>query len=320
MVKLPFGNTLLGRPGSEKEMIIIRQLPAYLMRRFSLLNYFSSLKQIYMKKILLIFDGAHFSEGAYNFARQLNEKSPVLLTGVFLPQVSYDYLWGFANAATGPLFVPFVEEEIGGIINQNISRFEEDCRKDNIDFRVHKDFYEFALPELKRESRFADLIILGSETFYKNLGSAEAYEYFKEAVHAAECPVIVVPEKFDFPKNNILAYDGSESSVYAIKQFAYLFPELTDNETLLVYARAREEELPEEFNIEELAARHFSNLTLSKLEIDPKKYFATWIKDRKEAILVSGAFGRSAFSEWLRESFVSGVITDHKLPVFIAHL
>ena len=37
------------------------------------------------------------------------------------------------------------------------------------------------------------------------------------------------------------------------------------------------------------------------------------------AILVSGSFGRSMFSEMFRKSFVSDVIAEHKLPVFIAH-
>jgi len=117
-----------------------------------------------------------------------------------------------------------------------------------------------------------------------------------------------------------LAYDGSESSVYAIKQFAYLFPELCDNTTILVYAREKNgEEFPEEINIEELAARHFSDLTLLRLDADPRKYFSSWLMEHKKAILISGAFGRSEVSRLLRKSFVSDIISDHRLPVFIAH-
>ena len=39
-----------------------------------------------MKKILIAFDGTHFSDGAFEFARRVNELQPILLTGVFLPQ------------------------------------------------------------------------------------------------------------------------------------------------------------------------------------------------------------------------------------------
>jgi len=68
-------------------------------------------------------------------------------------------------------------------------------------------------------------------------------------------------EKFNFPKSNILSYDVSESSVFAIKQFAYLFPEFVKNPTLLVYAKnEREEEIPNMEYIEELVTRHFPDL------------------------------------------------------------
>ena len=48
-----------------------------------------------MKTIILAFDGVHFSEGAFEFARRLNESQPVLLTGVFLPQAELSNLWSY---------------------------------------------------------------------------------------------------------------------------------------------------------------------------------------------------------------------------------
>lgn len=272
-----------------------------------------------MKKILLAFDGTHFSEGAFDFARSLNEIDPILLLGVFIPQVNYANLWSYANAGSGPMLLPLLEDEESQQVQANIERFKTLCQKNNIDYRVHKDFLDFALPELKKETRFADMAILSSESFYTNLGTAMPNEYMKEALHGAECPVLVVPEKACFPETNILAFDGSESSVYAIKQFAYLFPELSNNKTLLIYAGEDDETFPQKVYIEELAARHFPNLTFLKLDANPKKYFASWIREKKSAILVSGAFGRSSLSQLFKKSFVSDVISDHQLPVFIAH-
>jgi hypothetical protein len=71
--------------------------------------------------------------------------------------------------------------------------------------------------------------------------------------------------------------------------------------------------------VEELVARHFPDLTLCGLDIDLKKYLSTWLSEQKGAILVSGAFGRSFISRLFRHSFIAKVISDHKLPVFIAH-
>jgi hypothetical protein len=272
-----------------------------------------------MKKILIAFDGTQFSDGAFAFARSLNELQPILLVGAFIPQVSYANLWSYAGAMAGPSFVPLLEPEDSGVILQNIAHFEDLCQKSGISYKVHKDFFDFALPELKRETRFADLLIISSEKFYENLVGDDPNEYMKDALHASECPVIVVPEQFDFPSRNILAYDGSDSSVFAIKQFAYLFPELCHNETLLVYSKDKETELPHESFIEELATQHFPQLDILKLEMSLKKDFHNWVCSNKNAMLVSGSYGRSFFSQIVRRSFVSEVIAEHKLPVFITH-
>jgi nucleotide-binding universal stress UspA family protein len=273
-----------------------------------------------MKKILLAFDGAHFSEGAFSFAKKMNERSPILLTGVFLPQIDYAALWSYSAAVGAGMVIPTVEEDDAVRVEKNIELFKSKCQSAGIEYRVHNNSSDFVLPGLKKETRFADLLILGSESFYEFLGVDEPNSYLKEAIHNAECPVLVVPEQFDFPERNILTYDGSDSSVYAIKQFAYLFPELTDKKTVLLYAKGDDDEIafPEEQNIEELVSRHFSDLTLFKLGIDPTKYFALWTNEKQGSILVSGAYGRSAFSMLFKKSFVSDVIRDHKLPVFIA--
>ena len=71
-----------------------------------------------MKKILIAFDGTQFSEGAFEFARALNELSPVLLTGVFMPQVSYANLWSYSGAMAGLMFVPMIEEEEGELLQK----------------------------------------------------------------------------------------------------------------------------------------------------------------------------------------------------------
>lgn len=273
-----------------------------------------------MKKILLAFDGTQFSEGAFAFARRLNELRPVLLTGVFMPQMTYTNLWSYTHAMSGLAFAAPNQTQEAENVQQNIERFERLCRENGIACRVHKDYFDFALPELKKETRFADVLILSGEKFYGNTAGEDAMDYLIEALKEAECPVIVVPEHFIFPQRNILAYDGSASSVYAIKQFAYLFPELCGHETLLVYVKEDTgAAFPEQHNIEELATQHFKNLTLTKLDINPKKFFYEWIKGNADALLVTGSFGRSSLSQLVRKSFVSRVIADHQLPVFIAH-
>ena len=272
-----------------------------------------------MRKILIAFDGSQYSEGAMEFARRLNETEKITLTGLFLPLVGLASLWSYSDAMTGASFVPMVDEGEGELIDRNIKRFNDFCNHNNIRHEVNTAMFDFAMPELRKETRFADIVLLGSETFYNNIGNETPSEYLKDALHFAECPVIVVPEKYNFPEKNILAYDGSESSVFAIKQFIYLFPELTDNPTLLVTTNASSEMQKQDAQIQELVSAHFNKLSFLHLQMDAKKYFATWMTENKSSILICGAFSRSLISQIFRQSFVEEVLRDHKIPVFISH-
>jgi nucleotide-binding universal stress UspA family protein len=273
-----------------------------------------------MKKILLAFDGSHYSEGALLFAKKLNERNPVLVTASFLPQVDYANLWSYSGGGEhGNEFIPLVEDSNAENIKRNISRFEEFCHENHFRFRVHKEYFNFAIPELKKESRYADLVIISSELFYEQAGTSKPNEYLEEVLHEVECPVMIVPEKFDFPRSNILSYDGSEDSVFAIKQFSWLFPEFAELPTTLVYGGKEDSDFPDEQYIRELISAHYPQTTWIKLDANPKKHFATWVSEKKGAFLVSGSFGRGDLSRILRKSFITEVIAEHRLPVFIAH-
>lgn len=271
-----------------------------------------------MKKVLLAFDDDHFSEGAFEMAHRLNEIQPILLVGVFLPAVYYAI--PAVTEAAQPFFVPLTEDEDVEIIENNIRLFENKCSENNIKYFIHKNLGDAVIPSIKTETRFTDLLIIGSQAFYKNIGSAKPNEYLKNVLHEAECPVLVVPEKFDFPTSVIFAYNGEESSMYAIKQFSYLLPQLCKQKALVVYASHKSAaEIPDLSYIEEYAHLCFENLEIRKIDFDTRKFFAAWIRERTDAILVTGAYGRTDISEMFRQSFVSEVISQHNIPVFIAH-
>lgn len=272
-----------------------------------------------MKKILLVFDGSHFSQGAFNYALHISKTQPILLTGVFLPSTDYtDTMIYYLGGMAGPLYVPTLDTDTE-TMEQNVEKFKSLCVKHNIEHRVHTSVSGSIVEGIKKETRYADVMILSSETFYSNLGKVTQDYYLQDTMHKAECPVIIVPENYKMPQSIILAYDGSRTSVFAIKQFAYLFPELSGLSTVVVYASDENEDLPDMPYIEELAARHFKDLSFFKLEADPKKYFNTWMMDRGSAILVTGSFGHTGLSEIFKRNFAEDVINEHNLPVFVAH-
>lgn len=273
-----------------------------------------------MKKILLAFDGTHYSQAALDFACQLHQQSPIFLTGAFLPQVDYSALWSYSVGSEAGTPIPSVEESTSREIHQNTSRFTDYCKQHGIPFKIHRAYMNFALPELKKESRFADLLIVSSQEFYKQAGTGLSNYYLKNILHQLECPLIVMPEKKVNGGNNIIAYDGSASAMYAIKQFTYLFPEWTNNPTTIVYATPQQgTEWPYETEVREFISSHFKNVTWQRLVISSSDFFTSWLMENNNSILVTGSFGRSGLSMLFRKSFVAEAINEHYMPVFIAH-
>jgi hypothetical protein len=131
-----------------------------------------------VKKIIIPFDGAHFSQGAFSFARRLNKMNPILLAGIFLPELYYLRFFLFPTALAGPAYLPSKEKTDEEAIEKNIKDFVSLCDQDTIKYKVHKDLYDLAIPQLVKETRFSDMMIIGSENFFKD-GPAGNYDYLR---------------------------------------------------------------------------------------------------------------------------------------------
>ncbi|HWB27164.1 MAG TPA: hypothetical protein VG738_16925 [Chitinophagaceae bacterium] len=271
-----------------------------------------------MQKILLVCDGGHFPQGAFDLVKDKYVDESCLLTGIFLSSVQYSGLLRYSIDVTGGLTTTIMEEE-KIMTDRNINLFKSLCEKHGIEYRVHTDMQPDIFPALKKETRFADLMLLSSQLFYSNLAEKQPNSYTKTVLHEAECPVLLVPEDYKQPAKIVLSYDGSEESVYAIKQFAYVFPSWCNLEAQLVYVTDKAEEIPDLADIEEFASRHFPGLTISRLSFNAKEFFSLWMSGDQDAMLVTGSFSRSGISALLKKSFSEEVIELSGVPVFIAH-
>jgi len=273
-----------------------------------------------MKKIILSLDGQHFPKGAFEFVKRINLENKILLAGVFLSPVDYSKLLAYTGLE-GITILPewLVKNEDDVLVNKNIRLFEEACVAEGIEYRVHKDVDLMALSSLIEETRFADLLLVSSELFYANIARQQPNFYLEEVLKRAECPVMLIPERYEEPGQLVLSYDGQESSVFAIKQFAYLFPELAKKEAVLLSIIPHEDELPEYSLVTELVSRHYPNLKLQALHLKQKKDFAAWLAERPNSLVVMGAYARSGISQLFKKSFANDVIQHISMPIFISH-
>lgn len=273
-----------------------------------------------MRKLIIALDGQHFPQGAFEFAANINLYSKILLAGIFLSPVDYSKLLVFTGMEAVPLLPEWLtRNDDDVVVNKNVNKFKEACTNEGIEYRIHKDVDMMAISSLIDESRFADELLISSDLFYNNVSKEQPNFYLEEVLKKSECPVMLVPENYKEPEQIILAYDGSESSVFAIKQFAYVHPGLAKKETILLSVLNQEDEMPEYDLISELASRHFPNLKLQSLHLKNKNEFTEWLTNKPNSFIVMGAFSRSIFSHLFKKSFASDVINEIKMPIFISH-
>ncbi|MFI5151866.1 MAG: universal stress protein [Chitinophagales bacterium] len=272
-----------------------------------------------MKKILFICDSDHFPKGAFELIKFMHSTEPVFLKGIFFSTVDYEQLVSVSNFPNTAPYFRFKEED-KSIINKSKARFSRLCENAGIKFNTHEGELDWDREAFTKESRFADLAVISEELYCANYLTRQPNIFMQELLHTAECPVLIVPENFKTIDRIAYAYDSKKESVFALKQFASFFPQLTDLPMETVYTSAeKSDHIPDLDLLKEYAAVHFNSFGASKLHFDGKKFLSTWLEDKKNALLVCGAFSRSAVSNLLNRSFADQVIRDHVSPVFIAH-
>ncbi|HPH84051.1 MAG TPA: universal stress protein [Ferruginibacter sp.] len=272
-----------------------------------------------MKKIIIAFDGQHYSTSTMEFVLSLNQMERVALTAVFLSPVDYTAIWSFPILPGGSDILSATgDNKSENVVSNNMKRFEETCQLHQIPYRIHNDINGMVFSSLKKESRFADLLLVSNQLFYEQIGR-QPNDYLQNILQIVECPVLLIPEKGLFPERIVFAYDGSESSIYAVKQFYYLFPSMCRLPTTLMYAKAGKDEIPDQVNAEELLLRHFSDLSIELLDDDNPAHLVEWMRQQPSALLITGAYGRSGISQLFRKSFAKEIVKEHFVPVFIAH-
>jgi len=272
-----------------------------------------------MKKILLAFDGEHFSPDIIEFTRQMNLHQPVLAVGVFLPAVEYaELLYSFGGLPAGPLYVSEVVPADETVVQKNIARFKEACAQAGITSHVHREPARNIVSLLHEESRFADLLVLSGKSFYEHIGEDNRDDYIENVMHKAECPVVLIPEAYKEPQNIILTYDGGEQSAFAIRQFSYLFPSYSNLNALLVYFAGDKGKTvaPE---AEELLRCHYRHLTVTTVAVKDEREIEEWFLANNDPMVVAGAYGRRMLSELFKKSFITDIVRNHKMPIFVAH-
>ena len=271
------------------------------------------------KQILFVCAGAEFPQGAFNFLLQMQQEEQVSVLGLFFCPTDYEAL---ATASELPIQGPYdrVMEKSREVVAANKALFIKQCDQHFIRYQIHENCTHWDKNVLVKESRYSDVILMSGELFYTDINLRQPDGSLHQAMHVAECPLLVVPEDYQQCDHLFFAFDGSKESVFAIKQFGYLFPQLTDLPAEVVYVKDEDSNsIPDLEHLRRYARLHFESMGYSKLHFNAARHFGSWIGEHKQVLLVTGSYGRSALSYLTKRSFAEQVVHYHMIPVFICH-
>ena len=271
-----------------------------------------------MEKILLAMDGYKQNMYAIDFACYLAKLTKSRLTGVFMEGGLEDFLPASTEEAVGEVAIG--RSAIGeAAATQHVNRFREACISREVTAKVHKN-RGVPLADILLESRFADLIVLDPEASFRKIDKEFPGHFIRDVLLAAECPVIVSPYHFDHLDEVIFAYNGTSSSVFAIKQFTYLFPEFYQKKAIVVnVSEGGGSSMEETFKMKEWLSAHYEELEFVFLKGDVSDELLGYLLQRKDALVVLGAYGRGILSRFLKPSHASLLLRTINLPIFMAH-
>jgi hypothetical protein len=276
-----------------------------------------------MEKIILALDAAQVNNNMLDFACYIARLTHSRLTGIFLENLLLEdvsVIHELAGVAGGRQAAPVKEaEEKAKRIMEQVHFFKEACSNRGVNCEVR---IERNMPSnvIITESRFADLVILDAATSFEKQLEGVPTRFVKEVLASAECPVLVAPAGFEGIDEIILAYDGSASSVFAIKQFNYLFPQFSDKRIIAVQVNDRSDiPVAQKERIGEWLKVHYSGIGYHVIEGKPDEELFKYLLGRKRSLVVMGAFGRSMLSALLKCSTAELIMKVVNLPIFITH-
>jgi len=277
-----------------------------------------------MNKIIAAFDGLQYSESTRDYAIYLSKQTETHLIGVFLDDptyTSYKIYDLIGKEGVSEDKINKMDAKDKATRSASSANFEKACQQAGLEYTVHHD-RNVAILELKHESIYADMMVIDSKETLTHYNENLPTRFIRDLLSDAQCPVLIVPQNYRPLQKVILLYDGEPSSVYAVKMFSYLLPQLMELETEVISVNPAEANmhLPDNRLMKEFMKNHFPNAKYTVIKGLAEEEINHYLKLVQEnSIVVLGSSRRGAVSRLFRESMVDKLLKEVKLPLFIAH-
>jgi nucleotide-binding universal stress UspA family protein len=280
-----------------------------------------------MEKILLAVNGQQINSGTIDFACYMALLTKSKLTALFIKDKEFEL------PTAGDHKKVYHEDDstllkeskaISRNMDESLKFFLGACERRGVkaDILIRGEVYGDKRSPVKEtidESRFADLLIVDPGTSFKNKAEALPTEFVKEVIAASECAVVIAPALFNGVDEIVFCYDGGRSSVFAMKRFTYLFPQLSNKNVILLEVDNQVGIVEQKAKISAWLQGHYRQVHFQQLQGQPDEGLLRYFLMKKNLFIVIGAYGRSLISNFLKKSSADLLMRVIDLPIFISH-
>jgi hypothetical protein len=264
-----------------------------------------------MKKILIAFYPGVTPWHVITFAIKFAKQNSAAIHSVYLSEkrdrINSDYPFpNDLSMAEDLNKEKDIFDESNQLIEDNLKVFKEECELNGVFFSIEKNV---SIKQLIDKSAGSDLFIADS-----------AFNFIGKVLTNIHCPALVTSTS-EIPKKIALMYDNSSSAKLAIENYILLFPEFANLPTeLLSINPNQEDEFETQQYFKETLQPHFPNLTLQVEKGNKKNVLENFLNQLSpQVLLVMGAFGRSALSDFFNPSFGKFALKRKDISLFTAH-
>jgi hypothetical protein len=278
-----------------------------------------------MNHFIAAFDGLRYSLHTRDAAIEITQNAGAYLSAIFLDDLSNTsykiYQLIEKEGVSEKKLLSYKSKDFQQRI-QSAKDFETVAHAAGIHFNIHHD-KRIAINELIHESSFADLLIVDSKETLTHYSEKSPTRFIKDLLRGVQCPVLLVSQTYTTPTKVVFLYDGSPSSIYAIKMFDYLLKPIYKDITVeLLTVKGMEEDLhlPDHKLMKEFIKLRYQKPVYTILKGLAETEIINFVQQLpKSTLLVLGAYGRSIVSNWFKSSLSGGILKETSLPMFIAH-
>ncbi len=276
-----------------------------------------------MYRILIPIDPSEYTKAACNYAAAIAAHREVSLKGIAiiddlnieeaaitlvpLPQGSHQH-----EKLESSLL-----EDAQKKARQALDEFDEFCKSNNL---INSGSIEVGRPDMVIEAagKYSDLIVTGMRNFFHFETSKHPEKTASKIITQTQTPVLVVPKQFNPISRVLIAFDGSNPALKAVKEFVKIEWDKKYEITLLVSHRSKTAGDDLLGKVEEYLMSKTNN-HIHKVWTDKKiiKAFDEEYKDKTD-LVVCGMHSQSILKKLMLGSFPEYLINLNKIPVLIS--